>query len=78
MFVQRRRTADRIFRGALFFNAALTLFWGVKLATGGNAYFFGAYSGIPFAFQARGILSGIPPELFQALPYLMTIGSISK
>ena len=24
-------------------------------------------------FQARGILSGIPPELFQALPYLMTI-----
>ena len=23
--------------------------------------------------QARGILSGIPPELFQSLPYVMTI-----
>ena len=26
-FAQRRRTADRIFRGALVFNAALTIFW---------------------------------------------------
>jgi hypothetical protein len=42
-FVQRRRTADRVFRGALLFNTALTVFWGVKLATGGNAYFFGSY-----------------------------------
>jgi hypothetical protein len=42
-FVGRRRTADRIFRGALLFNTALTLFWGVMLATGGNAYFFGRY-----------------------------------
>jgi hypothetical protein len=41
--INRRRTADRIFRGALLFNAALTLFWGVKLATGGNAYFFSSY-----------------------------------
>jgi general nucleoside transport system permease protein len=38
-----------------------------------GAYLFGAFSGIPFTFQARGILSGIPPELFQALPYVMTI-----
>jgi len=38
-----------------------------------GAYLFGAFSGIPFTFQARGILKGIPPELFQALPYLMTI-----
>jgi ABC-type uncharacterized transport system permease subunit len=38
-----------------------------------GAYFFGAFSGIPFTFQARGILKGIPPELFQALPYVMTI-----
>lgn len=30
----RRRTADRIFRGALAFNCALTLFWLVALATG--------------------------------------------
>ncbi|MBA3844418.1 MAG: ABC transporter permease, partial [Actinobacteria bacterium] len=36
-------------------------------------YFFGAFSGIPLTFQARGILKGIPPELFQALPYVMTI-----
>ena len=39
----RRRTADRIFRGTLAFNAALTLFWGVLLATRGNAYFFATY-----------------------------------
>ena len=38
-----------------------------------GAYLFGAFSGIPFTFQARGILSSIPPELFQALPYVMTI-----
>ncbi|HZO33493.1 MAG TPA: hypothetical protein VFB17_00320, partial [Gaiellaceae bacterium] len=37
------------------------------------AYFFGAFSGIPFTFQARGILKSIPPELFQSLPYVMTI-----
>jgi hypothetical protein len=39
----RRRTADRIFRGALIFNTTLTLFWGVMLATRGNAYFFASY-----------------------------------
>jgi hypothetical protein len=44
VFAGRRRTADRIFRGALVFNAALTLFWGVMLATRGNAYFFSAYA----------------------------------
>ena len=38
-----------------------------------GAYFFGAFSGIPFTFQARGILHGVPPELFQSLPYVMTI-----
>jgi hypothetical protein len=42
-FIERRRTADRVFRGALIFNAALTLFWGVVLATGGNAYFFASH-----------------------------------
>ena len=42
-FVDRRRTADRIFRGALIFNTALTLFWVVMLATHGNAYFFAGY-----------------------------------
>jgi hypothetical protein len=39
----RRRTADRIFHGALVFNAALTLFWVVMLATHGNAYLFASY-----------------------------------
>jgi hypothetical protein len=43
LFLERRRTADRIFRGALIFNTALTLFWAAMLATGGNAYFFGRY-----------------------------------
>jgi hypothetical protein len=42
-FAARRRTADRIFRGALIFNSALTLFWAVLLVTHGNAYFFAAY-----------------------------------
>jgi simple sugar transport system permease protein len=47
-------------------------FWRPTLCLIG-AYFFGAFAGIPFTFQARGILSGVPPELFQSLPYVMTI-----
>jgi simple sugar transport system permease protein len=47
-------------------------FWRPTLCLVG-AYLFGAFAGIPFTFQARGILSGVPPELFQALPYVMTI-----
>src|SRR5262245_61148706 len=43
----RRRTADRIFRGALMFNAALTLFWVATLATGRSAYFFASYEFSP-------------------------------
>ena len=42
--VDRRRTADRIFRGALIFNTALTLFWLAMLAVRGNAYFFATYA----------------------------------
>ena len=42
-FVERRRTADRIFKAALAFNASLTVFWLVMLATGGNAFFFWSY-----------------------------------
>jgi hypothetical protein len=41
--VERRRLADRIFKGALIFNSALTLFWLVMLATGGHSRFFRAY-----------------------------------
>ena len=39
-FANRRRTADRVFRGALVFNAALTLFWLVQLLGGRTTRFF--------------------------------------
>jgi hypothetical protein len=39
----RRRTADRIFRGALIFNTSLTVFWLVVMTTGGDAFFFQEY-----------------------------------
>jgi simple sugar transport system permease protein len=65
---------DGLTSGAGWIAIALVIFafWRPTLCLVG-AYFFGAYSGIPFAFQARGILKGIPPELFQSLPYLATI-----
>lgn len=61
-------------QGAGWIAIALVIFafWRPTLCLVG-AYFFGAFSGIPFTFQARGILSGIPPELFQSLPYVMTV-----
>jgi hypothetical protein len=43
-FAQRRRTADRIFRGALAFNGALTLFWLASLASGIDTPFFHSYT----------------------------------
>jgi ABC-type uncharacterized transport system permease subunit len=65
---------DGLTSGAGWIAIALVIFafWRPTLCLVG-AYFFGAFSGIPFTFQARGILSGVPPELFQALPYVMTI-----
>ena len=65
---------DGITAGAGWIAIALVIFafWRPGFCLVG-AYLFGAFSGIPFTFQARGILSGIPPELFQALPYVMTI-----
>jgi ABC-type uncharacterized transport system permease subunit len=65
---------DGITSGAGWIAIALVIFafWRPGLCLVG-AYFFGAFSGIPFTFQARGILKGIPPELFQSLPYVMTI-----
>jgi general nucleoside transport system permease protein len=65
---------DGITGGAGWIAIALVIFafWRPTLCLVG-AYFFGAFSGIPFTFQARGILKGIPPELFQALPYVMTV-----
>jgi general nucleoside transport system permease protein len=65
---------DGITGGAGWIAIALVIFafWRPTLCLIG-AYFFGAFSGIPFTFQARGILSGVPPELFQSLPYVMTV-----
>lgn len=45
-------------------------FWRPDLCLVG-AYVFGAFSALPFTLQARGVT--IAPELFQALPYVMTI-----
>jgi ABC-type uncharacterized transport system permease subunit len=65
---------DGITGGAGWIAIALVIFafWRPTLCLVGS-YFFGAFSGIPFTFQARGILSGVPPELFQSLPYVMTV-----
>jgi len=65
---------DGLTAGAGWIAIALVIFafWRPVLCLVG-AYLFGAFSGIPFTFQARGILSGVPPELFQALPYVMTV-----
>lgn len=43
-FTERRRIADRVFRFALWFNLALTLFWAVLFLTGGTTIFFNDYS----------------------------------
>jgi hypothetical protein len=40
----RRRTADRIFRGALVFNLALTVFWLAVLLTGRSTRFFTSHT----------------------------------
>ena len=42
-FEERRRTADRIFRGALIFNVALTAFWLFVFATGADTVFYRDY-----------------------------------
>ena len=45
-------------------------FWRADLCLVG-AYIFGAFAGLPFTLQARGVT--VAPELFQALPYVMTV-----
>ena len=42
-FAERRRLADRVFRGALLFNIGLTLFWVIVMATGRGAAFYETY-----------------------------------
>jgi hypothetical protein len=56
-FQERRRIADRIFRGALIYNAALTVFWLVVLATGRSPAFFSQYQ--PTLGGAGQVLVGI-------------------
>ena len=53
----RRKTADRIFRGALLFNGALTVFWLVTAVTGRSSVFFPEYR-VTFAGIAQ-VLSGV-------------------
>jgi simple sugar transport system permease protein len=63
---------DGLTQGAGWIAIALVIFafWRPGLCLVG-AYFFGAFAGLPFTLQARGVT--IAPELFQALPYVMTV-----
>ncbi len=63
---------DGLTQGAGWIAIALVIFafWRPDLCLVG-AYFFGAFSALPFTLQARGVT--IAPELFQALPYVMTV-----
>jgi general nucleoside transport system permease protein len=65
---------DGLTGGAGWIAIALVIFafWRADLCLVG-AYLFGAFQALPFAFQARRILHQVPPELFQALPYVMTV-----
>jgi len=59
-------------QGAGWIAIALVIFafWRPTLCLIG-AYFFGAFTALPFALQGHGVT--VAPELFQSLPYVMTI-----
>jgi simple sugar transport system permease protein len=63
---------DGMTSGAGWIAIALVIFafWRPELALVG-AYLFGAFSSLAFTLQARQV--HLPPEVFNALPYLMTI-----
>jgi simple sugar transport system permease protein len=63
---------DGLTGGAGWIAIALVIFafWRPGLCLVG-AYVFGAFSALPFTLQARGVT--VAPELFQALPYVMTV-----
>jgi general nucleoside transport system permease protein len=60
--------------GAGWIAIALVIFsfWRADLCLVG-AYLFGAFSALPFTLQARGYLADVPSEVFQSLPYVMTV-----
>jgi general nucleoside transport system permease protein len=60
--------------GAGWIAIALVIFafWRADLCLVG-AYLFGAFAALPFTLQARGLLTSVPSEIFQSLPYVMTI-----
>src|SRR6266511_43591 len=59
-------------QGAGWIAIALVIFafWRPALCLVG-AYFFGAFTALPFALQSHGVT--VAPELFQSLPYVMTV-----
>jgi simple sugar transport system permease protein len=63
---------DGLTQGAGWIAIALVIFafWRPELCLVG-AYVFGAFSALPFILQSRGVT--IAPELFQSLPYVMTV-----
>lgn len=60
--------------GAGWIAVALVIFafWRPDLCLVG-AYLFGAFSALPLLLQARGWLTEVPAEVFNSLPYVMTI-----
>jgi len=64
--------ADGLTGGAGWIAIALVIFafWRPTLCLLG-AYFFGAFTALPFALQGHGVT--VAPELFQTLPYVATI-----
>jgi general nucleoside transport system permease protein len=63
---------DGLTQGAGWIAIALVIFafWRPTLCLVG-AYFFGAFTALPFALQSHGVT--VAPELFQSLPYVMTV-----
>jgi general nucleoside transport system permease protein len=63
---------DGLTQGAGWIAIALVIFafWRPTLCLVG-AYFFGAFTALPFALQGHGVT--VAPELFQSLPYAMTV-----